>query len=68
MELMEEKHPVYHCGCSEERFERGIIALGRKEIQEMIEEDGQAEAVCRFCNKKYLFDRAHLQRLLDEAK
>ena len=68
LELMEEKHPVYHCGCSEERFERGIIALGRKEIQEMIEEDGQAEAVCRFCNKKYLFDRAHLQRLLDEAK
>lgn len=68
LELMEEKHPAYHCDCSEERFERGIIALGTKEIREMIEQDGQAEVVCRFCNKKYLFDKAHLQRLLDEAK
>ena len=34
----------------------------------MIEQDGKAEVVCRFCNKKYVFDKAHLQRLLDEAK
>lgn len=68
LEKMDEKHPVYHCGCSEQRFERGILSLGRKEIGEMIEQDGKAEVVCRFCNKKYVFDKAHLQRLLDEAK
>ncbi len=68
LELLEEKHPVYFCNCSEQRFERGIIALGKEEIKKIIDQDGQAEVVCRFCNKKYVFDRQHLQRLLEEAK
>ena len=33
----------------------------------MIEKDGQTEIVCRFCNKKYLFDAEALRRLLQEA-
>ena len=68
LELLEERTPTYHCDCSVQRFERGIISLGSKEIQDMIDEDGQEEVVCRFCNKKYVFDKYHLQRLLDEAK
>ena len=68
LELLEERTPTYHCDCGVQRFERGIISLGSKEIQDMIDEDGQAEVVCRFCNKKYVFDKYHLQRLLDEAK
>lgn len=62
-----EKVPVYHCDCSEERFERGIISLGKKEIMDIIKEDGQAEIVCKFCNKKYLFDKNKLEKLLFEA-
>lgn len=68
LELLDEETPVYRCDCSVERFERGIISLGKKELQEIIDEDGKAEVVCRFCNKKYSFDKAHLMRLLNEAK
>ncbi|MGI6206260.1 MAG: Hsp33 family molecular chaperone HslO [Anaerovoracaceae bacterium] len=60
----------WKCGCSVSRFEQGIISLGVKEINQMIEEDGQAEVVCQFCEKKYHFDREHLERLkmVAEAK
>jgi molecular chaperone Hsp33 len=34
----------------------------------MIEEDGQAEAHCHFCNEKYLFTRAELEELKKDAK
>ncbi|MDR4379169.1 Hsp33 family molecular chaperone HslO, partial [Bacillus amyloliquefaciens] len=34
-----------HCSCSKGRYAAVILGLGKKEIQDMIEEDGQAEAV-----------------------
>ncbi|WP_249652562.1 Hsp33 family molecular chaperone HslO, partial [Lysinibacillus sp. D4A1_S13] len=33
----------FHCSCSKDRFEIAILGLGKKEIQDMIEEDGKAE-------------------------
>ncbi|MCY8278636.1 Hsp33 family molecular chaperone HslO, partial [Bacillus inaquosorum] len=53
--------------CSKERFETAILGLGKKEIQDMIEEDGQAEAVCHFCNEKYLFTKEELEGLRDQT-
>ena len=45
----------YRCDCSKEKFEKGLISLGKEEIQNMIEEDGMAETKCHFCNTTYLF-------------
>ena len=33
----------------------------------MIEEDGQAEAQCHFCNEYYLFTKDDLEQLLEET-
>lgn len=64
-----DKIPVsFACTCSKERFGDAIIALGRKEIQEMIDTDGQAEAHCHFCNEKYLFTKEELEELKQEPK
>lgn len=61
-----EKMPVsFRCNCSYERFERAIVNLGKEEIRAMIEEDGQAETVCHFCNEVYLFDKQALERLYE---
>ena len=43
----------FKCQCSKERFGAAIISLGVQEIQEMIDEDGGAEAECHFCLEKY---------------
>ncbi|WP_066368104.1 Hsp33 family molecular chaperone HslO [Neobacillus fumarioli] len=64
-----ETMPVkFQCTCSKERFADAIVGLGTKEIHDMIEEDGQAEAHCHFCNEKYLFTKEELEELLEQAK
>lgn len=59
--------PAYSCDCSRERMEQALISLGEQELTGIIEEDGQAELVCHFCNKKYAFDKEALEALLKEA-
>ena len=64
-----ERLPVqFKCTCSKKRFAEAIIGLGKAEIDEMIEEDGMAEAHCHFCNVKYHFTREELEGLKKEAK
>jgi molecular chaperone Hsp33 len=58
----------FKCQCSKERFSNAIISLGEKEIQEIIEEDQQAEAKCHFCNETYVFSDKELEELKEEAK
>lgn len=58
----------FECNCSKERFAEGIIGLGEKEIREMIEEDGMAEAQCQFCLEKYTYSEAELEALIDELR
>lgn len=56
---------IYECDCSKEKFENGIISLGRKEIEKIIEEDGKADIKCQFCNKEYQFSKEELEKLLN---
>ena len=58
----------FQCTCSKERFGNAIIGLGKAEIRDMIDEDGQAEAQCHFCNEKYHFTKEELEALEEEAK
>lgn len=64
-----ETQPVsFTCTCSKERFADAIIALGKEEIEDMIETDGQAEANCHFCNENYLYNKEELEELFNQAK
>lgn len=54
----------YYCNCSRERVEKALISIGRKEIKDILETDGQANLHCHFCGKDYLFDRNDLERIL----
>jgi molecular chaperone Hsp33 len=58
----------FTCKCSKERFANAIISLGEDEIKDMIQEDGQAEAQCHFCNEKYVYTEEELEQLMEEAK
>jgi molecular chaperone Hsp33 len=64
-----ESIPVsFSCNCSKDRFATAIIGLGKAEINDMIEEDGQAEVHCHFCNEKYLFTKEELEELKEAAQ
>ena len=58
----------YYCDCSRERVERAIISIGKKDIQEMIDDGKQVEVRCQFCDKLYNFEISHLERMLAEAR
>ncbi|MBD8038644.1 Hsp33 family molecular chaperone HslO [Solibacillus sp. A46] len=58
----------FQCQCSKERFGAAIISLGVGEIQEMIDEDGGAEAQCHFCLEKYHFDKNELEGFVNEIQ
>ncbi|CAH2717158.1 MULTISPECIES: Hsp33 family molecular chaperone HslO [Neobacillus] len=58
----------FQCNCSKDRFANAIASLGTAEINAMIEEDGQAEAHCHFCNEKYLFSKEELEELKKATK
>ena len=60
--------PKYQCTCSRERMERALISLGKKEISDIIEEQGGCEMTCRFCDNVYNFDSSQLHELMDKAK
>jgi molecular chaperone Hsp33 len=63
-----ESMPVsFKCTCSKERFGNAIVSLGKDEIQQIIDEDEQAEAHCHFCNAKYQYTKEELEELKIEA-
>lgn len=63
---IEDKIPTkYMCTCSKERIEKALISIGKKELISLIEEKGEAELVCHFCNEKYNYNKKELQDLYD---
>lgn len=59
---------AFECNCSKERIEKAIISIGKKEIQEMIEEDKDIEVKCHFCNTAYNYSVEELKGLLEKSK
>ena len=64
-EPLEERDITWECDCSRQRLEEVLMTLGRKDLEEIIEEDGQAELQCHFCLKKYLFTKEELEGILE---
>lgn len=60
----EENIPKYECNCTKEKMERGLISIGKEELERIIEEDKKAELICHFCNKKYEFNEEELKQLI----
>lgn len=65
LKLLGKKEVQYLCDCNRYRVERSLISLGKQTLTELIEEDGKAELVCDFCNKKYNFSKEELMELRD---
>ena len=58
----------FYCNCSRERVSKALIAVGRKELNEMIQEAKPVELKCHFCNSAYEFSTEDLKELLRKSK
>lgn len=65
IKILEEREIKWDCDCSRERIEQALMTIGKEDLQQILDEDGQAELQCQFCLKKYQFDRPELQAILD---
>ena len=64
LEILERSPIEYRCYCSRERMERALISIGREELRSLIEEQGEADLTCRFCDSVQHFSRADLEAML----
>lgn len=64
LEITERIPAGFHCNCSKERVEKVIASIGRKDIQEMIDEGRPIEVKCHFCNTAYEFTPEELAKII----
>ncbi len=68
-DIFDEIPVEYRCTCSRERTARALYSLGRAEVERILSEQrelGEPESIelgCRFCGKKYVFDRREAEAL-----
>ena len=65
LEILERSPIEYRCYCSRDRMERALISLGSTELRSLLDEQGEAELTCRFCDNVQHFSREDLEGLLE---
>ncbi len=63
-DFFDEIETRYFCDCSRERMGRGVASLPETDLDEIFSDGQKAEAVCRFCGKKYTFAREELKNFV----
>lgn len=58
----------FHCDCDKARVEKALISIGRKELEELIEEGKEVELNCHFCSTRYEFTIEELREILKKAR
>ena len=58
-----EYSPEYKCLCSKDYVKGILISLGKKELDDIIEKEGQVKVDCQFCEKKYIFSKEDVEEL-----
>lgn len=66
VEILGSQDLAYECNCSKEHFAEALLTIGKKELVEMIEEDGFCEVNCQFCNTRYRFEKEELEAMVQE--
>ena len=56
LRVFEAESVRFACTCSRSRVADMLKMLGREEIESVLEEQGQIEVQCEFCNRHYRFD------------
>jgi molecular chaperone Hsp33 len=64
-ETLDARPVEFRCKCSYERVVSIVTALGREEVEDMLEKDKGAELTCHFCNSVYYLDEDALRVILD---
>ena len=67
LEITDKIPTQFYCNCSKERVEHAVASIGRKDIQEMIDEGKDIEVKCHFCNTAYNYSVEDLERIMKRS-
>ena len=69
LEIFPETQMVrFHCGCSFDRVLGALKILGKDELIDIIDKEGEAEAICEFCGQVYKANQSELETLIQELQ
>lgn len=68
VEILDTVPTKFDCNCTKERVEKAIVSIGKKEIQEMINDGETIEVNCHFCNTHYNFSIEELKDIIKRSK
>ena len=63
--VLDFKEVRWHCDCSHERMKSALATIGKEDLRQIIDEDGEAELVCHFCRSKYQFGKEELEEIYE---
>lgn len=66
VEVLDEYPVNYVCTCSKKKLERYFCTMSDDDVRSMADEKGVATATCNFCNKRYVFTKDDLERIIKE--
>ena len=64
-EFLETVPVEYRCYCSRERVLQTLITIGKKDLQELVEENKPIRVECQFCDNVYEFPPQELKALME---
>ncbi len=68
LEITDTSDTRFFCNCDRQRVEKALISIGKKELQEMINDGEPIEMNCHFCNTNYVFTVDELKELYRKAR
>ena len=68
VEFLERTETRFFCNCSKERVEKAIVSIGRKELNEMVQEGKPIQVKCHFCNTAYEFTVEDLKKIIRRSR
>ena len=64
VELLETTPVEYRCYCSRDRVKSTLIAIGKDELREIVDENKPIQIECQFCDTHYEFTPEQIEELL----
>ena len=55
----------FHCRCSRQRSLKAMKMLDKKELEDILKKEGEAELVCEFCKNKYLINFEEIKAMIE---
>lgn len=68
LEITDTMPTKFTCNCDKKRVEKALIGVGRKNLNEMVQDGKTIEVNCHFCNAKYEFTVEELKELIKRSK